>query len=358
MMDWVLALLLSAAASFVLTPIVRQLAFKLGLVDQPNARKLHQTPMPLMGGLAIYLATVSCIVIFADKTNPAELVAILAGATLVFVVGLLDDRGLLHHQIKLMVAMPIAALVLILSGVHFTLFSSNQSSDTLLVLADDLLSLIWIVGITASFSIFDHMDGLCAGVAGIAAAVFMLFAVLSRQPFVAIIAAAVCGAALGFLRWNFHPAQIFMGDAGAMFLGFMMAVLSLEFRLPHLPQSINWLIAILILAVPVFDTTLVSVSRLRRGLVPFASPGKDHTAHRLANLGLGQRRAVLVLYAVGVCSSLLAALIGVPSEWQAILVAALIVFLALAAILALERVPYERQSKEKRAVAEIISSRV
>src|SRR5207245_2059452 len=152
---------------------------------------------------------------------------------------------------------------------------------------------------TAAFSILDHMDGLVSGVAAIASFFFALLAIMNGQVLVASLGAAVLGASLGFLRWNFKPAKIFMGDGGAMFLGFMVATLGLKLRLTETPQSIAWMVPAMVLAVPVFDTMLVIISRSRRGLLPFASPGKDHTAHRLANLGLGQRGAVLVIYGVG-----------------------------------------------------------
>src|SRR5262249_23882596 len=155
------------------------------------------------------------------------------------------------------------------------------------------------VGITASFSILDHMDGLCAGVAATASIFFALLAYLSGQTLVTTLAAAVLGAATGFLRWNFKPAKIFMGDGGAMFLGFLMATLALKLRLEHASPISGWLAPLLILGVTIFDTTLVTISRSRRGLLPFATPGKDHAAHRLSNLGLGHRGAVVCMYLLG-----------------------------------------------------------
>ncbi len=159
------------------------------------------------------------------------------------------------------------------------------------------------------------------------------------------LAAAMLGASLGFLFWNFHPAKIFMGDGGAMFLGFMTATLGLKIRLPELPMATSWMIPVLILAVPIFDTTLVTISRLRRGLLPSGAPGKDHAAHRLANLGLGQRGAVLALYAVGVLGGLLALLISHMRPLSAFLLAGASALGALVAIFWLEHVPYEAQTE-------------
>jgi UDP-GlcNAc:undecaprenyl-phosphate GlcNAc-1-phosphate transferase len=204
------------------------------------------------------------------------------------------------------------------------------------------------VGITASFSILDHMDGLCAGVAAMASLFFAIFALQSGQLMVSTMAAAVLGAAAGFLRWNFKPAKIFMGDGGAMFLGFLMATLALKLR-PEMSGNRNaaWMIPIFILGATVFDTTLISISRTRRGFIPFTTPGKDHTAHRLSNLFQSQRTAVLLMYALGAFFGLLALLISRLSTGQAYAVAALAAAAVLGAVALLERAPYERQSKNK-----------
>jgi UDP-GlcNAc:undecaprenyl-phosphate/decaprenyl-phosphate GlcNAc-1-phosphate transferase len=259
-------------------------------------------------------------------------------------VGVMDDGGLLHHQIKLFVGMPAAALFLLFSGVHAQLFSQIISGRAGIIL-DGCLTVLWVVGITASFSILDHMDGLCAGISAVAAVFFTIAAAMNGQILVGILAAATLGAALGFLRWNFNPAKIFMGDGGAMFLGFLMATLGLKIRPEGARFSVAWLVPILILGVPAFDTTLISISRSRRGLLPFTSPGKDHTAHRLSNLGLGHRGAVLVLYCLAIVSGCIALVIPSVSETAACLLAAALALAALVAVKFLEGAPYERQVK-------------
>jgi UDP-GlcNAc:undecaprenyl-phosphate GlcNAc-1-phosphate transferase len=189
------------------------------------------------------------------------------------------------------------------------------------------------------------MDGLCAGVAAVAAAFFTISAGMNGQTLVRTLGVAAFGAALGFLRWNFNPAKIFMGDGGAMFLGFLMATLGLKVRPDAGEFPVSWLVPILILGVPIFDTTLVSISRSRRGLLPFTSPGKDHTAHRLSNLGLGHRGAVLIMYAAGAIFGSLALLIQrIPATTTYAIVGA-VVLAACAAIFFLESLPYERQVK-------------
>src|ERR1700685_1125873 len=297
-----IAFAVALVGSLLLTVPVRRLALHYGMVDLPGPRKVHVSPIPLLGGIAIYLGFVLAILFTLHGVPHQQMVAILAGATLLALVGLLDDGGLLHHQVKLFVGMPLAALFLYASGIRAQFFSEFVPGTAGIVL-DACLTFVWVVGITASFSILDHMDGLCAGIAAVAAGFFTLSATLNGQTMVRTLGAAALGAALGFLRWNFNPAKIFMGDGGAMFLGFLMATLGLKIRPEgsHFPAT--WLVPVLILGVPIFDTTLVSISRARRGLLPFTSPGKDHTAHRLSNIGLGHRGAVIAMYC-------LAALLG------------------------------------------------
>src|SRR6266705_6496276 len=330
---------------------VRALALRVGMVDLPGPRKVHLTPIPLLGGLAMYAAVVMAVLFAFNGPARAQVVGILIGATLVAVVGILDDRGLLHHQVKLFVGMPLAAAILLISGIRAQVFSvllGGRGADFL----DAGLTVVWVVGITASFSILDHMDGLCAGVAAMASVFFAMLAYLNGQTLVTTLAAAVLGAAAGFLRWNFKPAKIFMGDGGAMFLGFLMATLALKLR-PVMAGAHNaaWLVPVFILGATIFDTTLISVSRSRRGFIPFTTPGKDHAAHRLSNLFNSQRSAVLVLYAVGTVFGLLALAISRLPALPAYSVAAVAGVAALAAIALLELAPYERQSAKKEPAA-------
>lgn len=339
-----LAFVIAFFASVTLTAPVRGLALSVGLVDKPGPRKVHVKPIPLLGGVAIYCGFVLAVLITLHASARGQIVSILAGATLVAVIGFLDDSGLLHHQLKLFVGMPAAALLLIAAGIRSHIISAYVPGETGIIL-DACLTILWVVGITAAFSIFDHMDGLCAGTAAIAALFFTIAANQGGQVMVRTLGAAVLGAALGFLGWNFKPAKIFMGDGGAMFLGFLMATLGLKLRPESGDSEVGWLIPILILGVPIFDTTLVSISRARRGLIPFTSPGKDHTAHRLSNLRLGQKGAVLVLYALGMLFGCVAILIARLSPAKAFGLAAVIALCGLVGIYFLESAPYERQQK-------------
>jgi UDP-GlcNAc:undecaprenyl-phosphate GlcNAc-1-phosphate transferase len=317
-----IAFCIALFASLTLTVPVRALALRVGMVDL------------LFNGPA-----------------RAQIAGILTGATLIAAVGILDDRGWLHHQVKLFIGMPLSAGILLLSGIRAQVFSTlfgGRTGDLL----DIALTVVWVVSITASFSILDHMDGLCAGVAAMAAAFFALLAYLNGQILVTVLAAAILGAAAGFLRWNFKPAKIFMGDGGAMFLGFMMATLGLKLRLEQPNLLSAWIVPVLVLGATIFDTTLVTISRSRRGLLPFATPGKDHVAHRLANLGLGQRGAVLTMYILGVVSGALALLVSYQSIPISLVVLAIALLAALAGIAYLERAPYERQQSKAASAAD------
>ncbi len=340
-----LAFLIALFASLTLTVPVRALALRVGMVDLPGPRKVHLQPIPLLGGLAIYVAVVLAVLSAFQGQARAQIVGILTGATVVATVGILDDRGWLHHQVKLFLGMPLAACILLVTGIRaqvFSYFIGGRIGDTL----DAVLTIFFVVGITASFSILDHMDGLCAGIAAMASFFFATLAYLNGQTLVSSLAAAVLGAAGGFLRWNFKPAKIFMGDGGAMFLGFLMATLGLKLRLENSPQVAGWLAPLLILGVTIFDTTLVTISRLRRGFLPFTTPGKDHAAHRIANLGLGQRGAVVTLYLLGALSGGAALLVSYLSPRGAMLLGALALALVLAGIAFLERAPFERQARK------------
>lgn len=339
-----LAFAVALVASLGLTVLVRPLALRWGMVDQPGPRKVHTKPMPLLGGIAIYLAFVLGLLLALRSAPVQQVAGILAGATLLALIGLLDDGGWLHHQVKLFAGMPAASIFLLGAGIRARFFSEFVPGAAGAAL-DIGWTALWVVGITASFSILDHMDGLCAGIAAAAAAFFTISAVLSGQTLVSVLGAAVLGAALGFLRWNFNPAKIFMGDGGAMLLGFLMATLGLKTRPAGVRFPLDWIMVALILGVPIFDTTLISISRARRGLLPFTSPGKDHTAHRLTNLGLGHRGAVVALYGLAGCFGGVALLLPHLAAGPAYLLAVLAAAGGLAAIFLLEGAPYERQVK-------------
>ncbi len=284
--------LLMAASALIIaiggTPLVRYAAMRLGILDQPSARKVHLAPVPLMGGAAIYIAFIAALAIWGERSYVNEVVGIFVGATLVSLVGALDDSRGVGSYLKLAIQIA-AAAILILSGVQVRLFDGFM---------DIVLTLLWVVGITNAFNLLDNMDGLSAGVATVASAFFTLLAAMSGQYLVGTLAAALGGACVGFLVYNWNPARVFMGDTGSLFLGFLLAAVGIKLRFPANSASITWMIPVLILALPIFDTSLVFISRLRRGKNPLTTAGKDHLSHRLACISGSQREAVLLCYLV------------------------------------------------------------
>jgi len=269
------------------TPLARYLALRTGTVDAPAQRKIHSAPMPLLGGLAIYAGCVGAILVFGDRFYIRELIAIVAAATLVSACGLVDDRWTLHAYPKL-IGQACAAAILIYAGVQILLFETPWYNWA--------LTLLWIVGVTNALNLLDNMDGLSSGVAAVCGIFFLLLAAQSGQILVSALAAGLIGACLGFLRYNFNPASIFMGDTGSLFIGLILAVLGIKLRFPSNITAITWMIPLAVLALPLFDTTLVFVSRLRRGRNPLTTPGKDHVSHRLVAGGMTRREAVLTCY--------------------------------------------------------------
>jgi UDP-GlcNAc:undecaprenyl-phosphate GlcNAc-1-phosphate transferase len=294
-MAQILLIFVSALTFSILgTPLARQLALYAGVLDAPNARKIHGTPVPLLGGAAIYSAFILGLIFLGDRGYLRELIGILLGATLVSLFGFADDRWGLHAYPKLLGQL-LAGAVLILGGTQVYLFPNHPWMNW-------LITLFWVVGITNAFNLLDNMDGLSGGITTVAASFFLLLAAMSGQFLVGALAAALIGACIGFLRYNLNPATIFMGDTGSLFLGFVLAALAIKLRFPSNVPWITWLVPVCVLAVPILDTTLVFFSRLRRGKNPLTTPGKDHLSHRLVAFGLTRREAVLTCYLMcGVC---------------------------------------------------------
>lgn len=320
------------ALSFALagTPVVRRLARRIGFLDQPAARKLQSAPIPLMGGIAIYTGVVLSILVFGRHYLP-ELASIFGGATLLSVLGLWDDRVELPAIVKF--GGQIAATVgLLLAGVQIQLGWLPDWANIALTIA-------WVVGISNAINFLDNMDGLAGGISAVAAAFFTVIAAINGQYLVSSLAAAVFGACLGFLVFNSKPASIFMGDAGSLFLGFILAALGIKLRFPDNVNFVTWMVPVLVLGVPIFDTTLVVISRSRRGVNPFTTAGKDHTSHRLERRGLTQREAVLTLYLVGCTFGLLAIFVMQASPTEGYQVGAAVLVSATLALWQLERKP-------------------
>jgi UDP-GlcNAc:undecaprenyl-phosphate GlcNAc-1-phosphate transferase len=278
-----------------LTPLARAAARAAGIVAVPRRDRWHRRPTALLGGVAIYLACLAGYLIFAPRFPGARL--ILGAGTLLFILGLIDDLRRIKPHIKLIAQLVVAALV-----VYFGRRLPWMNYEALNV----FITIFWLVGITNAINLLDNMDGLAGGIAALACAFLVITFSLNGQPEQALLPALLGGAALGFLVFNFHPASIFMGDGGSMFLGFVLgstALLSDYGRTRNLGAVL--LVPVLILLIPIFDTCLVTATRKLSGR-PISQGGRDHTSHRLVALGMSERRAVLLLYAFAACSGALA----------------------------------------------------
>ncbi len=351
------------------TPVARRVALSTGIVDKPSARKVHRAVVPLLGGVAIYGASVLALLAFGDRFYVAQSISILVGASLVSFMGVWDDRSGLRPLVKLG-GQVVAALILVVTGVRvefvrldsligpwlragISLDDAARLSQSLSIAdawMNAVVTIVWVVGITNSLNLLDNMDGLSSGIAAVAAAFFFLLAVWNGQFLVATLAAALLGACLGFLYYNFNPAQIFMGDSGSLFLGFALAALGIKLRFEN-TDVVTWMIPVIVLGVAVFDTTLVVISRLRRGLNPLTTPGKDHVSHRLVAMGWTNREAVMILYLVCGMLGMVALFLTKASVVEAYGIGAGAVIVAGVFLWRLEKVPLDRPAPTPSAAA-------
>lgn len=300
-------ILASGFISFIATPIARKLAQGIGFVDNPQIRKVHQVPMPMLGGVAIYLGVVAAVAL-GGTSSFVELVGVMGGATVMTLLGLWDDRVGLGPLPKI-AGQLLAGALLILAGVQINLFQYQALNIG--------LTLFWIIGICNAINFQDNMDGLAAGLSTVSSAFFLMLAIVEGLGLVATLAAATLGACVGFLYYNFSPASLFMGDAGSLLLGFVLAVLGIKLEFTGRPLAATWMIPIIILGVPIFDTTLVVLSRIRRRK-PVYQGGKDHTSHRLVSvLGMTHARSVMTLYLVSAALGLVAVMLRDATPLQA-----------------------------------------
>jgi UDP-GlcNAc:undecaprenyl-phosphate GlcNAc-1-phosphate transferase len=323
-----LAVVIAFIVSLSATYGIRWAARHFDWLDHPSRRKLHSNPVPLMGGVAMYAAFVVALPVARSRTVVEEGAVVLAGATLLLVTGIIDDRRGMSPRSKLL-AQVVASFLLVVGGIHVSLFTSE--------LLNTLITVIWVVGICNAMNLLDNMDGLSGGVAAIACAMFAILAVMNGQIWVSIVAAVLFGAILGFLWFNWNPASIFMGDAGSLMLGFLLAVLAIKLRFPGVDQERALVVPLLILAVPIVDTALVIISRIRRG-VSVAAGGRDHVSHRLLLMGLSVRQAVSLVYVAALLGGASAiAITTIKSDNLALLVMIAVAVIAVSAIVGLER---------------------
>ncbi|HET6547100.1 MAG TPA: MraY family glycosyltransferase [Solirubrobacter sp.] len=286
------ALAVTAVAAAALTPLAARLARRIGMVDEPRERGLSTRSTPLLGGLAILLAVVAGCALFLDWDR--QLTGILGGAALATLVGALDDRREMSAGVKL-VGLVVAATIPVAMGVSVENVTLPFIGPLDLGATGGALTVLGLVLVMNVVNFSDGIDGLAAGVCAIAAAALAVIAFDLQRDSAAILSAIVAGAAVGFLAWNFHPASVFMGDAGALLLGLLLGCVAIQGSVKT-NAVLALILPLVVLAVPFVDTTFVVLKRVKYRR-PFYSADRWHLHHRLANIGFSQRRAVLYLYA-------------------------------------------------------------
>ncbi len=280
----------------VFTPIMRLVALRFGVVDQPNQdHKTHRTPIPYLGGVAIMLGViiVTYFALFGHSSSRQNIFlasSLLIPAFLLGLIGLLDDIKNLSPWPRF-IAQSIAGVL-----TAITLITTNTvGSPTGSTFLDLIITIVWIVGITNSINFFDNLDGGASGTVAIASMALFVLAIQGEQYLIAALAVVLTGATIGFLTWNRPPARIYMGDAGALFLGLLIASLTVRLDTNPINRFATFSIPIFILAVPIMDTSVAVISRLRRGISPFQG-GRDHLSHRLMRFGFSKPLAVISLW--------------------------------------------------------------
>ena len=313
------ALFAAAVVAFITTPVVRSLAFKIGAVDVPrDNRRMHNHPIPRMGGLAIFFGFILSALIFIPLTTPLR--GMLLGAVIIVILGIFDDIYALPAMPKFLIQI-LAALIAVLMGNRIDILSNPNifSSDPYWVLGwlSIPISVIWIVGITNAVNLIDGLDGLACGVSTISSMTLLVIALIVSEPDVAILTAALAGACIGFLPYNLNPAKIFMGDTGSTFLGFILATVSVQ-GLFKFYTIISFAVPFLMLALPIFDTCFAILRRVSKGQSPMA-PDRGHIHHRLIDMGFSQKQAVAVLYVISAILGLSAVVLTTNGTIRAML---------------------------------------
>lgn len=309
--NWVLYIAAFASAfaiTLVTTPLAKKISMRVGAIDYPKDRGMHKKPMPRMGGIAIvfgFMITVLVLSNFVESIERKQFAGLVIGATIIVILGVFDDIYNLRARFKLCIQI-MAGLVVVFSGIRinvvlwpFTAYLQTLSGP---------ITLVWIIGVTNAVNLIDGLDGLAAGVSSIAALCLMVLCVLTGSETAVVLTAALAGACLGFLPRNFNPAEIFMGDTGATFLGFVLAVTSILGVFKGY-AILALIVSLLCLGLPIFDTLFAMLRRVIRHK-PIMQADRGHLHHRLIDRGYSQRQAVLILYGISLLCGLLAIFIS------------------------------------------------
>ncbi|WP_160722711.1 glycosyltransferase family 4 protein [Bacillus sp. USDA818B3_A] len=296
-----LTLIVCFFISVIATPLIKKLAFLIGATDRPNQRKVHQSIMPRLGGLAIYISFMAGILLIRPENQYSF--AILLGCFIIIVTGICDDLFELPAKYKMLGQLAAACSVVFLGNLQVVFINLPFGGQLQFGLLSIPFTILWIVGITNAINLIDGLDGLAAGVSSIALITISGIALIQGNLFVVAVGLIVLASTLGFLLYNFHPASIFMGDTGALFLGFIISVLSLlGFKNV---TFISFVIPVIILGVPISDTFFAIIRRLINKQ-PLSAPDKSHLHHCMLRMGYSHRQTVLIIYAMAAFFGLVA----------------------------------------------------
>ena len=328
MTEYTLAFILAAGVSLIITPGVILLAKKTGALDAPDSRKVHKKPIPRIGGIGIYSAfmvSIVTVILLADLQGEMlrEVIGLTVSGSLIVLVGVIDDYKNLPAKVKLLGQILAAAVLVFIFDVRIDFITDPFGDYIYLEFLAIPATMLWLVGLTNTVNLIDGLDGLAAGISAIASITILLVALEQNFLLVAVLTAALAGAAFGFLYYNFNPACIFMGDSGSMFLGFMLAGISVIGAVKS-AATIALIVPILALGLPILDTTFAIVRRYRNG-VPIFKPDKGHLHHRLLGLGFTQRQAVLLMYVISALLGMSAVALTEVSSQIAILIMIIVI---------------------------------
>ena len=329
----VLALLVALVVSFLASPLVKNFAYKVGAIDVPkDARRMHKTPIPRLGGLAIFLGFMISVILFVPIRGDREMQSILLGAVIIVVLGVVDDIMALPAMLKFVVQI-VAALIPAMNGVVVQAVSNpNIFSDNpywVLGWLSIPVTVLWIVAVTNSVNLIDGLDGLANGVSAISATTVLVISLIASEAQVALVMAALVGASVGFMPYNQNPAKMFMGDTGATFLGYILATMSIQ-GLFKFYAVISFVVPFLILGLPIFDTAFAFTRRIAHGQSPMHAD-RSHIHHRLIDLGLNQKQAVATLYVISAILGLSAVVLTTGGEGKAMILFAALCIVAVVA---------------------------
>jgi UDP-GlcNAc:undecaprenyl-phosphate GlcNAc-1-phosphate transferase len=294
-------LLISFLVTSFVTPLVRKLALKANIIDKPTSRKLHAKPIPNLGGIAIFIGFAIASVCYKPMHETGWVIFL--GASLIISLGMLDDIFTLKPWMKLIGQIVVATMTVSL-GISIDFLTNPFGGVVCLQWLSMPITVLWIVAIINMINLIDGLDGLAAGIAAISACILALVAIITGQILAAVLTMAIIGACLGFLRYNFSPAQIFMGDVGSMFLGYILAVISIIGVLKS-TIAFSLVIPLLIFGIPISDTLYAIIRRFKNGQAIF-KPDNGHFHHRLIDLGMSQKQVVLFIYIVSMLLGLIA----------------------------------------------------